>query len=74
MLYVFPKVIKYFYFVQMNVNYFIQNNDSEILWSHINDLYEDDSRRELRRTRLTAEHVHLTPQSIMRVYLAAQVS
>ena len=56
-------------FIKIN----LQNDGKEILWSHIARIFQEDSVRELRRTRLTAEHVYLTPQSVMRVYLAAQV-
>ncbi|XP_033111492.1 uncharacterized protein LOC117112515 [Anneissia japonica] len=50
-----------------------------VLWNHLHKLYEWDSGIE-RQTpglrmlpKLSHEHVHLTPASRMRVYLAAQV-
>ena len=43
----------------------MQNDGKEILWSHIARIFQEDSVRELRRTRLTEEHVYLTPQSVM---------
>ena len=54
----------------------LQNNGSHILWTHVADVWKKDEKFEsmgLKRTKLTREHVELTPQSIMRVYLAAQV-
>lgn len=48
-------------------------NGQHVLWKHIVDLYHSDAGQVLRRTRLTADHVHLTPQSVMNVRLAAQV-
>lgn len=45
----------------------------KILWTHIVQLYQHDIGHELRHTKLTQEHVYLTPQSVMRVNLAAQV-
>lgn len=43
------------------------------MWTNIVPLYQEDSGRQLRRTKLTSEHIYLSPQSVMRVYLAAQV-
>lgn len=51
----------------------LQNNDKDMIWPHICRVYQEEAGRQLRRTKLTAEHVYLNPQSIMRVYLAAQV-
>ena len=51
---------------------FSQNCQS-ILWGHIMSVYYMDIENKLRKTRLTYEHVHLTSQSRMRVYLATQV-
>ena len=65
---------KYSNVIIMFLMILFQNNDKELLWSHVYQLYDEDSRRELKRTRLTSEHVHLSPQSLMRVYLAAQVT
>ena len=43
-------------------------------WEHILNLYEDDISGSLYRCRkLTFDHVHLTPQSMMKVNLAVQV-
>ena len=44
-----------------------------MVWEHISDLYHTDMKSDFRRTRLTFEHIKLTDQSRMRVYLAAQV-
>jgi len=49
------------------------NEGSYILWQHIVDLYHADLQNGLRRTKLTRDHVYLTPHSVMRVKLAAQV-
>ena len=48
-------------------------NGQSIVWEHVKKLYQTDVESEFRRTRLTLEHVKLTDQSKMRVYLAAQV-
>jgi hypothetical protein len=45
----------------------------QLLWRHIADMYYDDAGRNLARTKLTLQHVHLTPHSLMNVRLAAQV-
>ena len=50
-----------------------QNNGQNILWDHVIAIYKSDLDRELQRTKLTAEHVYLTPHSVMRVNLAAHV-
>ena len=42
-----------------------QNNGHELLWTHVQRLYDEDSTREIRRTKLTFEHIHLSPQSVM---------
>ena len=44
-----------------------------LLWRHIVDLYRRDIDSVLRRTKLTADHIHLNPHSVMNVRLAAQV-
>ena len=49
------------------------NNDQRILWQHISEMYKTDLKNGLRRTPLTAEHIYLTPHSVMNVKLAAQV-
>jgi hypothetical protein len=48
-------------------------NGHHILWKHIADVYHDDCTRDLRMTRLTFHHIHLTPASAMNVRLAVQV-
>jgi hypothetical protein len=48
-------------------------NGSHILWSHVKEIYEHDASLVLRRTRLTNDHINLTPHSKMTVKLAAQV-
>ena len=45
-----------------------------ILWSHISHLYHDDLESGLKIVnKLTSDHINLTPYSVMRVRLAAQV-
>ena len=51
----------------------LQNNGKHLLWEHVVALYKEDASRALYRTKLTEEHVYLTPHSVMRVNLAAQV-
>ena len=48
------------------------NNGHYIVWIHIADLYRRDNENILRRTKLTADHIHLTPHTVMNVRLAAQ--
>ncbi|KAK7481901.1 hypothetical protein BaRGS_00026809 [Batillaria attramentaria] len=48
-------------------------NGKHLLWSHIIDIYDRDVAGQLRRTKLTHDHVYLTPASVMNVKLAAQV-
>ncbi|KAK7484624.1 hypothetical protein BaRGS_00024150 [Batillaria attramentaria] len=48
-------------------------NGKDLLWSHITDIYDRDVAGQLRRTKLTHDHVYLTPASVMNVKLAAQV-
>ncbi|XP_014679242.1 PREDICTED: uncharacterized protein LOC106819095 isoform X2 [Priapulus caudatus] len=55
-----------------NTKYF-WNNGRHLLWKHIVDLYQQDTKIELHRTRLTCDHINLTPHSVMNVKLAAQV-
>ena len=56
-----------------HVPWVILQNGQPIIWEHFADLYKQDMELGLRRTRLSYEHIHLTPQSRMRVSLAAQV-
>ena len=50
------------------------NNGFFILWSHISHLYHDDLESGLKLVnKLTSDHINLTPYSVMRVRLAAQV-
>ena len=50
------------------------NNGKTLMWSHIMQVYNDDLSRGLHLVpRLTHEHLHLSPYSKMKVYLAAQV-
>ena len=54
----------------------IQCNGKNILWKHLEQLYEEDTSKEagLRLIpKLKYEHVHLNSFSKMRVDLAAQV-
>jgi hypothetical protein len=51
---------------------FLFQNSQHILWEHITKIYYEDIDLELRTTKLTYDHIALTPQSRMRVYLAAQ--
>ena len=53
---------------------FMWNNGFFILWSHISHLYHDDLESGLKIVnKLTSDHINLTPYSVMRVRLAAQV-
>ena len=53
---------------------FMWNNGLHILWSHISQLYYDDLDCGLKLVnKLTSDHINLTPYSVMRVRLAAQV-
>ena len=52
---------------------YLWNNGKYILWTHILNVYKRDSESHLQRTKLTADHVQLTPYSVMNVRLAAQV-
>ncbi|XP_062585102.1 uncharacterized protein LOC134246755 [Saccostrea cucullata] len=52
---------------------YLWNNNKNILWSHVTQLYNDDMARQLYRTKLTYDHVYLTPSSTMSVKLAVQV-
>ena len=48
-------------------------NDKHLLWKHVMDIYNKDIASQLRRTKLTYDHICLTPASTMNVRLAAQV-
>ena len=50
------------------------NDGFHILWSHISKCYFDDLDSGLKMLpKLTSDHFNLTPYSVMRVHLAAQV-
>ena len=50
------------------------NDGLHILWSHISQFYFDDLDSGLKMLpKLTSDHFNLTPYSVMRVHLAAQV-
>lgn len=50
-----------------------QNDGQHLWWSHVFRVYQDDFQRELHRTKLSYDHVNLTPATKMNVRLAAQV-
>ena len=53
---------------------YMWNNGFHLLWSHISDLYYENLEYGLKLLpKLTADHVLLTPFSVMNVRLAAQV-
>lgn len=52
---------------------FLWKDGQHILWQHIANLYFEDLNRGLRRTKLSRDHIILTPHSVMNVKLAAQV-
>ena len=53
---------------------FMWNSGFFILWSHISQLYYDDLESGLKLVpKLTSDHINITPHSVMRVRLAAQV-
>lgn len=52
---------------------YLWKNGQHILWQHISNVYQNDCKQQLRATKLTAEHVFLTPRSVMNVHLAVQV-
>lgn len=56
-------------------NYIVSSiqNGKDMLWEHVEKLLDDENELGLKRTKLTYDHIHLTPQNKMRVYLAAQV-
>ena len=53
---------------------YMWNSGFFILWSHIFRLYYDDLESGLKLVpKLTSDHINITPHSVMRVRLAAQV-
>ena len=45
-----------------------------LLWSHISQIYDEQLQSGLKFVpKLTCDHIHLTPYSVMRVNLAVQV-
>ena len=53
---------------------YMWNSGFFILWSHISRLYYDDLESGLKLVpKLTSDHITITPHSVMRVRLAAQV-
>ena len=50
------------------------NSGFFILWSHISQIYNEQLQSGLKFVpKLTCDHINLTPYSVMRVNLAAQV-
>ena len=50
------------------------NSGFHLLWSHISNLYNENSNYGLKLvSKLTYEHISLSPYSVMNVRLAAQV-
>ena len=50
------------------------NSGFFILWSHISQIYDEQFRSGLKFVpKLISDHINLTPYSVMRVNLAAQV-
>ncbi|XP_050399250.1 uncharacterized protein LOC126816608 isoform X3 [Patella vulgata] len=52
---------------------YLWNDGKHLLWSHVRQVFIEDSKSELRRTKLTPAHVDLNSYSVMKVNLAAQV-
>ena len=52
----------------------LQNNGKNILWLYVVKIFRDDVSGHLYHTKLTHDHVNLTPASTMSVRLAAQVT
>ena len=53
---------------------YMWNSGFFLLWSHIAQIYDEQSRSGLKFVpKLTSDHINLTPYSVMRVNLAAQV-
>lgn len=48
-------------------------NQKHLLWKHITDVFDRDVAVQLRRSKLTYDHIFLTASSTMNVRLAAQV-
>ena len=72
-------VYMYVYAVYKCAHIISQCNGKPILWSHVEELYKEDTRSDLAATglhlvpKLKYEHIYLTSFSKMRVDLAAQV-
>ena len=49
------------------------NNGKELLWQHVSAIYAEEKTRQLRRTKLSNDHITLTGHSMMNVRLAAKV-
>ena len=45
----------------------------ELLWQHVSAIYAEEKTRQLRRTKLSNDHITLTGHSMMNVRLAAKV-
>ena len=57
-----------------NCTRYMSNNGLELIWGHIMDIYNMDQDSGLHLLpRLSYDHVKLTPYSVMRVNLAAQI-
>ena len=53
---------------------YMWNSGFFILWSHISQIYDEQLQSGLKFVpKLTSDHIYLTPYSVMRVNLAAQV-
>ena len=53
---------------------YMWNSGFFLLWSHISQIYNEQLESGLKFVpKLTNDHINLTPYSVMRVYLAAQV-
>ena len=66
--------ILYLKFFTLKNCFYWQNHGKHILWSHIQEVYRVGSERELRRTKLTHDHIYPDAFSRMKVNLAVQVS
>ena len=44
------------------------------MWTHVHKVYDEDSVRELRKTKLTEADINITSFAKMKVNLAAQVT
>ena len=53
---------------------YMWNSGFFLLWSHISQIYDEQLESGLKFVpKLTGDHINLTPYSVMRVNLAAQV-